>query len=232
MNYLHKVAAIDTIINHMAETYNTDQPHIQKLIGLARDMKPAVSSLGVMHATPNPVDTIALHTKKVANGAGKLREKATSYVEKANAVLRDGLNDIQSRVDAKVNLKADDKYAAEIRAVFRSKPYTEQLEMLQTLCKENNGPALAAIVCAPAVLTGINKDLQTQFRDHIIAVNAPQEMAEQTALMEAVVPVLSVLKVAREVAESYSDPLALAKIETAEASANAAQAALADSVQD
>lgn len=229
-SHIHRSAAVRAIADHMLNNVPQSYGHVRSLQGLVREVESGVSALGNLHATPNLTDNEFAHTKRVGTAARKLKEKAEGINDKAHVVVRDGLTDIQRRIAEKVNLKPDEKFGAEIRSLFRSLKPGEQIAMLSQLARENRGPELAAIIDAPTSVTGITREVQDRHRSQIVSIHAPEEFAEQAALLDALPAVVSAVRVADEMAIEYENPNTLAKIAKSEEAAKAADAAFSDAL--
>jgi hypothetical protein len=229
-SYLHRVAAMETLTQRMTENVPANHQHAQKMIDVVVQLKNSVKALGQLYETPDPTVTRAAHDKRVQSAATKLSDQRRSSFQRIQDILQQGMRDIDARIDAKVNLKPNE-FAAEIRAMFRNLKPGEQATLLSKLAIGNKGPEIAAIICAPAVLTGISDELQMRYQDQIISIHARAEFEEKKALMDAFQPALVATDVAKDTAADFSDPARLAAIEHGEAAAAAAIAAFNDSTQ-
>jgi len=225
MTYLKHTHAI----KQLAERITKDKPthknvafiHLQ---GQANKLLSIVEAIGKMHATPNPIETREAHIKRVSTAAGQLSAKVKEMQASINDITTQGLRSVGERIDQKVTL-VPDAYAAEIRQVFRSLKQVEQIKLLGQLAEGNKGSQLAAIVKAPAILSGIDPDLQSTFADLIVHKHAPEEWEEQASLMDAMKTAFIITDVGKNVVAEYSDPAKLAVITRQEEDAVKAQSA-------
>lgn len=102
-------------------------------------------ALDNLRANRSVHDTAETHALKVGKAAGKFDREITAMMNRAGEVLRQGLQDAQSRIDAKVDLRPN-AFAQEIRTAFRGMGPKDKAEWIKRLVDENDGPAMAAIV--------------------------------------------------------------------------------------
>jgi hypothetical protein len=222
----HRVAAI----GNLASRIPTDHPQTAKLHGIVSTLRNSVSAIDVLHSRPNPLEPVAAQERRVGKASEKLTEQAKAARQQINEVMQSGSREIQGRIDAKVKLK-EDGFAQEIRTVYRGMTRENQLKMLTQLATENNGPAIAAIICSPTILTGITAEMQDRFRENIVTLHAPAEYVELKALTEAISPAWIATDVAMETAKDFANPQRLAEIEKLEREANEAEASFNASTQ-
>lgn len=229
--YLHRVAAQDTILGHMANNTLSNSRYGQAIVATATALRNATEAFGALAMSKDETITLAAHQKRVATAAAKLKAQAKLSNEKCQAALRDGLGDVASRVAAKVKLQPNE-HAKEIREVFRRMATKDQLQLLNELAAANRGPELAAIIESPAILSGIAPEMQNVYREQIVYQHARPEHDEQKALLDALTPAFSIARVASEAADELAiGPNRLKQIEEGEAAANAAQTSFNEAVQ-
>jgi len=219
----YRISAFNSVMDHIGKDAPSNV-HIQKMKTTLAPLGSGVAALVRMHATVDPTQTKAAHDKKVIVTASKLNDRYKQTLKDVQVVLRDGLRDIQSRIDAKVSLKPD-AFAQELRAAFRSMSHTERVTALVEMTKTNNGPALAAITEAPAMLSGVTEGQQKQYRDAIVQMHAPTECVEEAELLEAFNGTLAAMDVATALAKDLNNPGRLAEIDRGVNAAMAAEIA-------
>ena len=220
-------AARVAAITHIVETFKDvpeAQIHIRKLKSIIEPIAASARALEGMRANADPTITQAAHDKKIISNAARLAERTKQVESELHRALGAGISEIQSRIDAKVNLKADDKYASEIRATIRQMPMADKLRTLAELAAKNNGSALAAITEAPSILTGVPELHQKQYRDMILNTHATSELAERAALNDAFFATIRVTEVAGELARDLNDATRLMEINKGVDAAAAAEA--------
>lgn len=193
-------------------------------------LKMGADALNKVNANRSPLDTPEAHVKKVAALARKFDREVTAAINRSGATMRDGLNDVDRRLEEKISLKPD-AFAAEIRNVFRSLDLKGKHDMMARLVAENRGAELAAIVKAPTSLTGISEADRARYEKNIIATHAPAELEEQAKLNESFESLMAATNAAADLVRSLTDPGELARIENGEAAAAAAGEAFNQSLQ-
>ena len=221
--HLYKVAAMDAILVSMTNNTLEKSRYGLAIISTATGLRNATEAFGALATTRDQTITLAAHEKRVATAANKLKAQAKVSNEKCQAALRDGLGELAARIASKVKLQPNE-HAKEIREVFREMATKDQLQLLKELSDSNRGPELAAIIEVPAILSGIAPELQNVYREQIVYLHARPEFDEQKALLDAVMPAMTVARVADETADELAiGPNRLKQIEDGEAAANAAQ---------
>lgn len=227
MSYLKHTGALEAITERITRNKPIHKNvAFTQLQGLATNLRNAVEAIGKMHVTPNPTETKEAHIKRVSVAAGQLSTKVKDMQININNIAQQGIKDVNERISQKVNL-VPDGHAAEIRQVFRSMKQSEQIKLLGQLAEENRGAELAAIVKVPALLSGVTPEIQARFHNFIVEKHAPEEWAEQNALMESMEAAFVASDVGKAVVAEYSDPLKLADIEKQEVLARQASEAFA-----
>jgi hypothetical protein len=184
----------------------------------------AAEALHTLRLTRDPSQTDAAHTKKVCLAAERLNKDVTATLNGILKITGDGHANIDARINAKTKLNPD-AYASEVRAVYRSKSATDQMQLLKEFVDQNRAAELAAIIKAPTSLTGMSEEHRQRWESAFIAKHAPEELAERALLEDAFSDATVSTRTAGELATAYSDPLKLAAIQKAEAVAAAAQQA-------
>lgn len=230
----YRTQAQTQALDAIAERVTRDKPTHKNVAfvqmqGLVVSLRNSVEAIGKLHANPNPIETREAHIKRVAVAARQLSNKVKEMQERINHITQTGMKDVQERISKKVNL-VPDGYAAEIRQAFRGMKHTQQIKLLNQLAEENQGAELAAIVKAPAILTGINPELQNQYSDFIVSKHATEEWEEQNALIEAMKTAFVASDVGKNTVAEYSDPAKLADIESREVASQQANANFSNSM--
>lgn len=189
----------------------------------------AAKALSALHSVRNPTETEGAHIKRVATAAQKMAKEVEAARERVQKTAHDGLSLLQARIAAKTNLKPD-AYAAEVRAVFRTLPHTEQVKLLSELIDQARGPEFAAIVKAPRTITGLQEDMRAKFESAYISRHAAEELLDEAAIKEAAEAASVAVETAGLFAAEYNDPAKLAEISKAEAAAAAAAKAFDSTV--
>jgi hypothetical protein len=180
--------------------------------------------------TRSPLETPAAHVVKVANLSRSFDREVTAMLNRAARTWGDGIMDAQRRIDDKVNMKPD-AFAGEIRAAFRGLNSKAKVQLVQQLVDQNRGQELAAIVKAPAILTGISEQERESYAKMIYSRHASAEMDELAKLEQFFEAVTAVSRAASTMVKDLTDPVKLAQIERDAAEADAAAAAFTQSLQ-
>lgn len=201
----------------------------------ARQMNAEVNSIRLkgealdrVARTRSPLDTPAAHALKVAKMARTFDSEVTAMINRTGRLWAEGYNDAQRRIDEKVNLKPD-AFAQEIRTAFRGMSGKAQGALINRLVKENRGPELAAIVKAPAILTGISEEARASYEKMILNVHAADELDEIAKLEDVFGAVSAVSKAASSMVADFTNPASIAAIESQAAAANEASEAFSQS---
>ena len=224
----HRVRAIA----HLAEKIGKmgDGATARQLQAEVNRLSRGAAALDSVNANRSPLDTEAAHAVKVAKMARKFDSEVTAVINRAGQVMRDGHQEVQRRIDEKVDLKPDN-FAMEIRTRFFGLDASAKSELVNRLVKENRGPELAAIVKAPSVLTGISDEQRGLYEQAIISTHAAAELDDKTRIDDALKAVLAATGTAANFVKDLTDPNKLAKIEQGEAAAIAAGEAFNQSLQ-
>lgn len=216
----HAVRALQAVAARMTKSI-PDHPTARALQGEVTRLANHASALDNMRANRSPLDTPEAHALKVGKAAKKLDQEITALINRAGNHTRAGLADAQRRIDQKINLTPD-AFAQEIRAAFRNMDGKAKAKLVNQLVEENRGPELAAIVKAPAILTGISEEQRAAYEKMIISLHAGDELDEISNIEEVFSAVLTATDTAGNLSKRFSDPVELAKIERADSAAKAA----------
>jgi len=205
-------------------------PVALSLQGEVNRLRAGAEALDNLRMNRSPLDTPAAHTVKVAKAAKRLDSEITAMINRLGQITNAGLQDAQRRIDEKVNLKPD-AFAQEIRAAFRALDAKGKASLIKELVDGNRGPEMAAIVRAPAMLTGITEEQRATYERMIVARHAGDELDEIGAINEISDAGLTAINTAARMAKRMTDPTELAAIERAAAEADAAGDSFNQSLQ-
>lgn len=225
----HRVNALRTVAGRVARDM-PNHPKARAMQNMVERLASGAEALDKVRVSRNPLDTREAHMKKLGGMARKYDAEVTTTITRLGAIFREAVNDVQRRIDEKVDLKPD-AFASEIRAAFRLMKSTEQAELLGRLARENRGAELAAIVKAPLTLTGLTEETRAQFEGAILSIHAREEMAEREQIEAVFSEAFAGVDIAMGINKAFTDPAEIAKIERAEAEANAAGDAFDQSLQ-
>jgi hypothetical protein len=212
MKYSKPLAEIGSRMSKAAEKNayaRSLQIHVNQMIR-------SVEGLENFSANKSPKDTDAGHTLKIAAQAKRLQTETARWEKVLNDNVRQGIDELDRAITEKSGLR-ENLHGAEIRAAFRGMSLKERSEALNSALKAGDGATIAAISEAPALLSGVTADIQTRYREGIMAALAPEETAAKAELFESFDAGLIALGlVNRSIASGY-DPVKLREIEQAEA---------------
>jgi hypothetical protein len=212
-----KMRALVALAQRFASKLPSGEGHAawRQIFSQVSSLTETAQALHTLRATRNPTETEGAHQKRVSLAAVRLSKETTATMNRIFKITGDGHADIAARIRAKVKLQPD-SYASEVRAVYRGLSRTEQIKMLNELVEQNRGPELAALIKAPASLTGMSEKLRQRYESAFLARHAPAEASEDAALEEAFDDAMVSARTAGEIADAYAKPAKLAEITRAE----------------
>lgn len=199
------------------------------LIAEVQRLGSAARALASLADAPDPTATTAAHAKRTMDAATKLIAQVGAARDRLHTINREGLQDLEKSIAAKVNLKPDGD-APEVRDMFRRLNNTRQQQLLVELANENRGPELAALILAKRSTTGLTQEACGRYRDLVVATHAREEHDQSEAVMETFLQALDVCSTIVRFAERFIDPATRARIERGETAAAAAAAAFEQAV--
>jgi hypothetical protein len=223
------VKAIEALGERMLRQLGEDHPAGRQMKGEVNRLRSAAEALHSLSVQRSPLDTPAAHALKVSKRAKAFDAEVTASLNRVLAAFGAGHTDAQRRIEEKINLRPD-AFAQEIRAAFRSLDGKARSELIHELVEANRGPELAAIVKAPAILTGITEDQRQTYEKLIVSKHAPAELDEINHLHEALEAATAATRAAGTMVRELLDPARLSEIESAAAAADQATAAFDQSL--
>lgn len=169
----------------------------------------------------SPLDTPGAHVKKIGAMARKFDQEALATFNRNSEAWRNGMVNLERRIEEKINLKPD-AFAAEIRAAYRGMKSQDRVALIGQLIKENRGPELAALIKAPASLTGLSDLERSNWEAAMLSAHAPEELEERARLGDVFEASAAALRAAGDLAKSLTDPGELARIEREDAASRSA----------
>ncbi len=223
------VSAIAAIAERMLADIG-DHAAARQMQAQVTRLSQGATALDNVNANRSPLDTPAAHEIKVARLARTYDKEATATLNRALQIYAEGQADLARRIDAKVKLKSD-AFAEEIRTTFRGLDSKGRAQCINQLVEENGGPALAAILEGPSLLTGIPDEQKARYEQAILARHASAELNEREQLAGVFEAVGAATRAAGGLVKEFTDPNKLAEIERGAEAANAAGAAFDQSMQ-
>nr|WP_314465282.1 hypothetical protein [uncultured Novosphingobium sp.] len=171
--HLNHLIGID---DHIASTH----PVLANLKTWGEDTRKLAEGINVRRATANEEVTKAKNLSDVAKVADAACEKVSLGYSKQIADVAAGKSQAEAAVNAKIALTAS-PHAAEIRSVFLSMSPEDRSAAMATAFKDNDREVLAALVNAPAITHGCDRD---QLAAHYEAYKRNVAFAEYRVLDE------------------------------------------------
>jgi hypothetical protein len=223
------VKAIEAIAQRMTSGLPDHKSALQMQAEVNR-LKLRAEALDNVNLTRSPLDTEAAHALKVAKLARSFDKEVIDTINRTSRIYAEAYKETQSRIDDKVNLRPD-AFAPEIRAAFRTLSGAQKSDLITRLVKENRGPELAAIVKAPAVLTGLTDEARDAYERMMLSTHAAPDVDELAKLDDLLSSVSAASRAADSMVKELTDPRNLAEIESQAVTADEAIAAFSQTVQ-
>jgi hypothetical protein len=132
----------------------------------------------------NPLQTDLGNAKATADFTGKVSvpalKTAQASIDNATATI----NSLQSGINAPLNRKGE--HAAETRSLMRELKHEGRRKLLSNAVNNNDTDALAAVLTAPAYLSGIDQPAADSFREQYHRQNNPQALRRVKHLTSAI----------------------------------------------
>lgn len=202
-------------IGERMESSATNSGYAKKHLAEVNKMRSAVAGLEKLATSKNMKDTEGAHLSKVAKSTKRLETQVDGYLNRINDIYREGMIDIDSRIKSQAKLTPS-KHAAEIRQAFRDMKPDQRSDAFNEALKNQNTEVLAAILDAPAIVSGVDDEIKNRYREAIEKVMAPEAYAEREALHDSLNSSLIALKSVRNAIKDGFDPVKLAEIDAAE----------------
>jgi broad specificity phosphatase PhoE len=205
--------------------------HSVRILTLIEKLERQASALDQVRAAKNPIDTAAAHARKVAKAAKRLRAESDRIDGLINEIVTIGYREIGELMEAQTGLVQGD-YSAEIRASFRGMTEKQRSDTILTAMSEGNSEVIAAVSLSPAILSGLDPNVQERSVEAIRQMKCPELIEESDDLSEA----LQTASAAKELAgimfsENY-DHAEQTAIDQAELDAASAESELTESIRE
>jgi len=120
----------------------------------------------------NPLQTDLGNAKATADFTGKVSVPALKTAQASIDQARATINSLQSEINAP--LRRTGQHAAETRTLLRELKHEGRRKFLSNAVNNNDSDALAAVLTAPAYLSGIDQPAADSFREQYHRKNNPQ----------------------------------------------------------
>ncbi|MDZ4136682.1 MAG: hypothetical protein U1D06_13990, partial [Paracoccaceae bacterium] len=178
----------------------------------------------------NPADTDAVHVKKAHDAGARLAKAAEATKTRANDLLSTHSQRISAALAERTGLRPAETLEgimaqSELRAVVRAMPASKRNEVLRDAVKAKDAKTLAALLTAPALVTGIDPNYAGEMRTAYESAVAPELLDEMNMLIETDDALQAVMRTAETAARDTQDPAAVQAFIRAENAAQEAKAA-------
>lgn len=177
-----------------------------------RRMTQSVESLESLANHRDPRLTEAAHTTRMAEASRKLGHTRDKYKERISALTQEGLTVIERDLKARANLTPT-AYAQEIRSAFLSMTHKKRGEVLDKAITEGNSEILAAVLDAPELVTGLDRERREGYKEKLFLTVAPELVAQRDEIMEIFKVGLTVSDTVKKAIDESFDPVKVRKIE-------------------
>ena len=198
--------------------------HHRHLAAHATRLTAAVESLEKLIATPDPTETSAKHTQRVAEASRKLEARVAEIRDKIHDDARAGAETLTRRAEERAGL-TESPYAAEVRAAVRSMTPKARDKALVQAMEDGDGATIATLTNAPAIASGLDAKHLTEVRERFVEKHAPQESEALADLMQTFGTVTGIASQVASAARAATDPAAIREIERAQEDAQKAREA-------
>lgn len=206
------VGALNAIVARMeGTTEDLGDGQVDSLFKSLRDqavvLRDQGSQLDTAAGDRSPRDSEEYHNSKVAKLGREYRGTIAASELRCNTLANKAHSEIREAIDAKCNFVPDPKWEVSLVNKFASSDTKARGEMLKALHEAGDGPTFAAIMRAPAVLTGITADQRSNYTAAFENKHAAGEVAKLEQLSD--------LREALAATRSAADQLAFHHIDKA-----------------
>lgn len=218
-------AASLEIMLHRMEGFATGGPGQGQILGDMRRMSEAVGALAALAESTDDLtsEQRLTRTTKAASKLGASLPAFSERLDKLDAETQQGFELAFAQNSGLIQTER----AAEIRAHVKNlKDPGERANFLQTLLKTGDNESMAAVVFAPAFLSGLDAITHSRFRTQIEETRLPELTQNREVFLELSGNLKVALQVADKAAREFSNPRLLAEMEQRALAAKEAEARL------
>lgn len=228
---IKKSVAVAEILKR-ADARLQEKPQIwaAQIVTGGRKAASLLEGLEAIAAKRNPTETPEAHAIRVNRAAQKVAAEIEAIKAKADETRTAAARSISEQVLARSQLM-DGPRGAEIRALFRQMTPDERRELMDNALASKDAETLGALLTAPAYLSGIGGEYQSQMRHHYERQVAPELHEALDDVLAADDAMATVRRVVREVAQDAMQPDYIDRILKDQAEAERAQAGFDDAMQ-
>jgi len=160
MSHVQNLAVLRALIGR----FNPDTSISDKVKATMTRIEKDASGLIEIMTHPDPEKSSLAIDRIVNDEKGRLRDLIAKSRNEVNPLIANWRASADAERVKKANLIVDE-FAGEIRSVFRAMAWPAQLSFMTTATGRLDGAAVAAVLNAPPVLSGLTPDQVEQFRE-------------------------------------------------------------------
>jgi hypothetical protein len=162
-------AALKALISRLPEGSTPRYLEIRRLIAT---LAPVVEHIHSLQTAPNEnLSKLAVDREIISTRLG-LAQLIPQIKSQIDGLIADERAELDATNVEAAGLQVDD-FASETRQVFRAMSQSEKLNFLADCLKNNDGSTMAAILQAPLHLSGLTKEMHSDYRTAFLAKTAP-----------------------------------------------------------
>ncbi|MEJ7776457.1 MAG: hypothetical protein WKF52_03520 [Sphingomicrobium sp.] len=187
-SYLAKTEAQQPEQVHPAQINFSNHGNNSVLKGASDTLDFAWNKLGAIRELrnqPNPEFTPAKHDRTVREAVDVFDREWGSRWDAAKAALKTELSRVEGQLERTANLRSNDKHFNSIVGTFQAMNPAERQEALGELIEQQDGPTLAALLEAPALVSGIKADQREAIKVQLFSRADPANYALRGQLDKA-----------------------------------------------
>lgn len=213
------------IMLHRMEGFATGGPGQGQILGDMRRMAEAVGALAALAESTDDL-TSEQRLTRTTKAAAKLVTSLPAFSERLDKLDAETQQAFELAFAQNSGLIQTER-AAEIRAHVKNlKDIGERSNFLQTLLKTGDNESMAAVVFAPAFLSGLDAITHSRFRTQIEETRLPELTQNREVFAELSGNLRTALTVAEKAIREFSNPRLLAEMEQRALAAKEAEARL------
>ena len=190
---------------HWQNEAGSDDPALNNLGSVHAELARSFDALVESREARNPNTPQAAHLDSISRHFDSTMTRLASAADRAKEAATKRLYKIED--DFRSVVKWDEKHAQELRGVLRGLSASEKSEFIGAAIQNKDGATLAAVLGAPAALSGITPDQQKAYRGRALHTHAPDLAKLEKTLHTAI----------KTTSEAFTDMLATGPALTAAA---------------
>lgn len=225
-------AAISTISARLENAIGPEGNNRSRLVKTKVDgLREAVRALEKSRLNKSPSITKDKHFSDISMLSNQLGARVKKLRNELINIQQTNLESIEAEIKERLGLK-ENSYAAELRSAFRQMNEKQRAELTINFIKDRRSEDLAAILNAPAELSGLTSDGVKRLRTQYEESYAGELLRERDLFVETVASAHVAFNAGDNAALAYTDPARLRQIDEAEQASREAASKFKDSLQD